>query len=162
MLCAARKCLNKTFISVRLNAFSCLAELNFRHTWYCSKKETPYQLERLQEEDIEETFICGKGPGGQKINKTSIVAQVKHIPTGIIVRSQDTRSREQNRCIARKRLTEKVDEFKHGNDSLLARKVQRIVKKKKQREKKSKRKYGNKIDDQDSSLNNNEAKQDVI
>ena len=40
----------------------------------------------LNEEDLEEKFIRGSGPGGQKINKTSSCVELKHIKTGIIVK----------------------------------------------------------------------------
>ncbi|WBW70564.1 mitochondrial aminoacyl-tRNA hydrolase Pth3 [Schizosaccharomyces osmophilus] len=118
------------------------------------KAKKPYHLERINEEEIEELFVRGSGPGGQKINKTSIVSQLKHIPTGITVRCQETRSREQNRKIARKRLAEKVDEFKHGENSLLSLKAQNIVQKKRNRQKKSRRKYGHENEEQqnDQSL----------
>ena len=39
----------------------------------------------LKDEDIEENFVKGSGPGGQKINKTNSKVQLKHIPTGIVV-----------------------------------------------------------------------------
>lgn len=42
----------------------------------------------LNEEDLEEKFIRGSGPGGQKINKTSSCVELKHIKTGIIVKVQ--------------------------------------------------------------------------
>lgn len=32
--------------------------------------------------DIEESFVKGSGPGGQKINKTSSCVVLKHKPTG--------------------------------------------------------------------------------
>ncbi|EPY53773.1 peptide release factor [Schizosaccharomyces cryophilus OY26] len=106
------------------------------------KTKKPYFLEKINEEEVEEVFVRGSGPGGQKINKTSIVSQLRHIPTGITVRCQETRSREQNRKIARKRLAEKVDEFYHGENSLLSLKAQKIVQRKRNRQKKSRRKYG--------------------
>ena len=40
----------------------------------------------LDENDLEEQFIKGWGPGGQKINKSSSAVQLKHIPTGIMVK----------------------------------------------------------------------------
>ena len=40
----------------------------------------------LNEEDLEEKFIRGSGPGGQKINKTSSCVELKHVKTGIIVK----------------------------------------------------------------------------
>lgn len=54
----------------------------------------------LNPKDLDVYYTCGTGPGGQAINKTEVVAVVKHIPTGIIVRSQETRSQQQNKQVA--------------------------------------------------------------
>lgn len=57
------------------------------------------------ETECTEVFIHGgSGAGGQKINKTNSKVQLKHLPTGIVVTSQVTRSREQNRKDARERM----------------------------------------------------------
>jgi peptide chain release factor len=40
----------------------------------------------IREQDIEETFIHSRGPGGQNLNKTSTCVQIKHIPKGIMVK----------------------------------------------------------------------------
>jgi protein subunit release factor B len=48
-------------------------------------------------DDIEERFIRGSGPGGQKINKTSSTVWLRHRPTGIEVRCQAERSQAANR-----------------------------------------------------------------
>ncbi len=61
-------------------------------------------LAELSDADIEESFVRGSGSGGQKINKTSSCVQLKHIPTGTLVRCQETRSREANRWLARETL----------------------------------------------------------
>jgi len=58
----------------------------------------------IQEKDLEEKFILGSGKGGQKINKSHTCVQLKHIPTGVIVRTQRSRSREENRFFARRLL----------------------------------------------------------
>ncbi len=47
--------------------------------------------------DVEERFIRGTGPGGQKINKTSSTVWLRHRPTGIEVRCQAERSQAANR-----------------------------------------------------------------
>jgi protein subunit release factor B len=59
--------------------------------------------------DLIETFVRGRGPGGQAINKTNSSVSLIHIPTGIRIQSQPTRSREENRKIARKILGERLD-----------------------------------------------------
>lgn len=65
-------------------------------------------IPEVREEDIEESFVRGSGPGGQSINKTQNNVQLLHKPTGIRVNCQETRSLTQNRQIARKILLEKV------------------------------------------------------
>ena len=48
-------------------------------------------------EDVEERFVRGTGPGGQKINKTSSTVWLRHRPTGIEVRCRRERSQTANR-----------------------------------------------------------------
>ncbi|HEY1793256.1 MAG TPA: peptide chain release factor-like protein [Opitutaceae bacterium] len=47
--------------------------------------------------EVEERFVRGSGPGGQKINKTSSTVWLRHGPTGIEVRCQAGRSQSANR-----------------------------------------------------------------
>jgi protein subunit release factor B len=47
--------------------------------------------------DVDEKFVRGSGPGGQKINKTSSTVWLRHRPTGIEVRCQAERSQGANR-----------------------------------------------------------------
>ncbi|KAJ3496459.1 hypothetical protein NMY22_g19808 [Coprinellus aureogranulatus] len=65
----------------------------------------------LREEDLEEQFVRGSGPGGQSINKTENNVQLLHKPTGIRVSCQETRSLSQNRTRARKILLAKLDKL---------------------------------------------------
>ena len=99
------------------------------------------QRKIVPEDEIDESFLKGSGPGGQKINKTSSAVQLKHLPTGIVVKSQATRSREQNRKYARQLLSEKLDEIEKGDQSRTAIKTERARAKKASASKKSKRKY---------------------
>ena len=41
---------------------------------------------RLDEAELEEQFIKGQGPGGQKINKTSSTVFLKHLPTLLTIK----------------------------------------------------------------------------
>lgn len=95
----------------------------------------------IPETDIEESFLKGSGPGGQKINKTSSAVQLKHVPTGIVVKCQETRSRAQNRKLARHLLSERLDEMEKGPQSRTAIKIERARKKKASASKKARRKY---------------------
>ncbi|KAL8678189.1 MAG: hypothetical protein Q9186_005443 [Xanthomendoza sp. 1 TL-2023] len=95
----------------------------------------------IKEDDIEESFLKGSGPGGQKINKTSSAVQLKHIPTGMVVKSQATRSRSQNRSIARRLLADKLEDAEKGSASRTALKSEAKRKKKASKAKKARRKY---------------------
>ncbi|KAM0796731.1 RF-1 domain-containing protein [Usnea florida] len=95
----------------------------------------------LKEEDIEEAFLKGSGPGGQKINKTSSAVQLKHVPTGMTIKSQATRSRSQNRKIARQLLADKIEAVEKGPESRTALKAEIKRKKKANKAKKARRKY---------------------
>jgi protein subunit release factor B len=59
--------------------------------------------------DVEERFVRGSGPGGQKINKSSSCVTLRHRPTGIEVRCQRERSQTANREIAWAELCEKLE-----------------------------------------------------
>ncbi|HNY64554.1 MAG TPA: peptide chain release factor-like protein [Deltaproteobacteria bacterium] len=94
----------------------------------------------IREQDIEERFIRAQGRGGQKVNKTSSCVHLRHIPTGIEVKSQETRSREANRFFARRTLADKVEASRLGRDSSLGRKIEKIRKQKSKRAKRARAK----------------------
>lgn len=104
----------------------------------------PHQLPQrpvLDESTITEKFLHGSGPGGQKINKTSSAVQLTHLPSGTVLKCQATRSRTQNRKIARRLLAEKLEVVEKGEESRTALKAQIVERKKASGKKKSKRKY---------------------
>jgi len=59
--------------------------------------------------DVEERFVRGTGPGGQKINKTSSTVWLRHGPTGEEVRCQRERSQADNRAVAWAELADRVE-----------------------------------------------------
>jgi peptide chain release factor len=61
-------------------------------------------------EDVDERFVRGSGPGGQKINKTSSTVWLRHRPTGIEVRCQRERGQAANREFAWHELCAKLAE----------------------------------------------------
>lgn len=75
------------------------------------ERELVERMERLGifEDDLEERFVRGSGPGGQKINKTASCVQLRHVPTGIEVRCQVERSRALNRYRARIELCDRIE-----------------------------------------------------
>ncbi|KAK3392004.1 RF-1 domain-containing protein [Sordaria brevicollis] len=96
---------------------------------------------KLPEEELEEVYLKGSGPGGQKINKTNSAVQLRHIPTNIVIKCQETRSRTQNRKLAREILAAKVDFHLNGDKSRLAIVGNEKKKKADSKAKKAKRKY---------------------
>lgn len=51
-----------------------------------ASKKGLIDLPILNEDDLEEQFVRGSGPGGQATNKTSNCVVLKHIPSGIVVK----------------------------------------------------------------------------
>ncbi len=90
----------------------------------------------ILETDLEESFIRGSGPGGQKINKSSSGVYLKHLPTGTEVKCQQERSQVLNRFLARRILVEKIARQREGEKSL---QEQRWFKIRKQKERRSRR-----------------------
>lgn len=66
----------------------------------------------VRREDVDERFVRGGGPGGQKINKTSSTVWLRHRPTGIEVRCQAQRSQSANRERAWIELLDKIERRK--------------------------------------------------
>lgn len=74
-------------------------------------------------------------------NKTNSAVQITHLPTGVVVKSQATRSRSQNHKIAKQILAEKIELLQKGDESRAAKKIEVKSKRKASASKKSKRKY---------------------
>jgi protein subunit release factor B len=63
----------------------------------------------ISESDLREIFARSSGPGGQNVNKVSTAVTLRHLPTGITVTVQDSRSQAVNRRLARERLLEAIE-----------------------------------------------------
>ncbi|KIY51012.1 hypothetical protein FISHEDRAFT_14108, partial [Fistulina hepatica ATCC 64428] len=96
-------------------------------------------IPELNESDLEESFVRGSGPGGQSINKTENNVQLLHKPSGIRIHCQDTRSLEQNRKLARRRLLEKLDNMLNPGISKQHMQIARRSERERQRRKKAKK-----------------------
>src|SRR6476659_526967 len=64
---------------------------------------------RLYEADLEETFARSSGPGGQHVNKVSTAVTLRHLPSGLQVTAQDSRSQARNRALARERILDAIE-----------------------------------------------------
>ncbi|KAJ1906635.1 hypothetical protein IWQ60_012032, partial [Tieghemiomyces parasiticus] len=93
----------------------------------------------LDEAELSEKFIRGRGNGGQKVNKTSNCVQLVHSPTGIQITCHETRSLDQNRKIARKRLVDRLDQLYNGEQSKSAKAAQKKRKGKQRQKQRSKK-----------------------
>ena len=92
----------------------------------------------IREQDIVESFIRSKGPGGQNVNKTSTCVYLKHIPTGIEVKCQKERMQVLNRSIARKILVNKIESLVLGKLSEEHQRIEKLRRQKRRRSRKAK------------------------
>ena len=110
------------------------------------------------EEDLDESFILGGGPGGQKTNKTSNVVRLSHGPSAISVRCGETRSRETNRWLARRMLAEAILERERGRKSAARQAAEKIRRQKRRRSRRQKQRM---LDDKHARSAKKQARRKV-
>ena len=71
-------------------------------------RDVPPTEFRIREADLTVTTCRGSGPGGQKRNKTESAVQIKHLPSGLMVRCDTERSQQQNKATALALLTSRL------------------------------------------------------
>ena len=94
----------------------------------------------IHECDLDERFIRSSGPGGQNVNKVSTCVVLTHRPTGLSVRCQQARSQAMNRFLARRLLTDKIEEKILGAASARHKAIEKIRRQKRKRSKRAKEK----------------------
>jgi peptide chain release factor 2 len=94
---------------VRISPFDANAR---RHTSFASVFVYPVVNEEinidLREEDIRVDVFRASGAGGQHVNKTSSAVRLTHLPSGIVVSSQQERSQFKNKALAMKMLKNRL------------------------------------------------------
>lgn len=91
----------------------------------------------INEVDFVEKFILGSGSGGQKLHKTASTVYLKHLSSGVEVKCQESRSREDNRYFARERLCEKLHPILSDEKTKAQQKIEKIKRQKKRRSRRS-------------------------
>jgi protein subunit release factor B len=87
----------------------------------------------IRETDLEESFARSSGPGGQNVNKVSTAVTLRHLPTGVSVTVQDSRSQAVNRKLARERLLDAIESAREEQ------RMAEVAKREKERRRKSPR-----------------------
>ncbi|RUQ99376.1 peptide chain release factor family protein [Legionella septentrionalis] len=91
----------------------------------------------INEADLIEKFILGSGKGGQKLHKTASTVYLKHVPSGLEIKCQESRSREDNRYFARERLCEKIQAIFSDEKTKEQQRIEKIKRQKKRRSRRS-------------------------
>ena len=74
-----------------------------------------------------ETFRSS-GPGGQHVNKTESAVRLRHLPSGIVVSSQQERSQHRNKALCLQRLRNKVAQLNYRPRKRVPTRVSRSAK----------------------------------
>lgn len=78
------------------------------------ENDDPLRRLGVKDSDLEETFTRSGGKGGQNVNKVSSAVQLKHVPSGVMVRCEEARSQAENRVMARWRLAGKLEAIRNA------------------------------------------------
>ena len=87
----------------------------------------PESDEDLLRECEIETFRSS-GPGGQHVNKTESAVRLRHLPSGVVVTSQQERSQYRNKATCLERLRKKVTELNYRPPKRVRTRVPRSAK----------------------------------
>jgi peptide chain release factor 2 len=87
----------------------------------------PESDEELLRECEVETFRSS-GPGGQHVNKTESAIRLRHLPSGVVVTSQQERSQHRNKAICLEKLREKIERLNYRPPKRVPTRVPRSAK----------------------------------
>lgn len=87
------------------------------------------------EKETEIEFFRASGPGGQYRDKRETAVRLRHIPSGIVIESQEERTQGNNRRLAFKRLQEKLIKLNKPKKKRIQTKVSRREKERRLSEK---------------------------
>ncbi|MBI4051198.1 MAG: peptide chain release factor-like protein [Elusimicrobia bacterium] len=90
---------------------------------------------------IQEKFVRGGGPGGQKINKTANRVQLYYPPLDMMVRAQKDRRRTVNRFLALRELVDRIEMRISPETSERLKEVERLRRRKDRHSRKARLKY---------------------
>ena len=94
----------------------------------------------IDDTDLVEKFILGSGKGGQNLHKTASTVYLKHLPSGLEVKCQESRSRDDNRYFARERLCEKLHAIISDEKTKAQQQLEKLKRQKKRRSRRAKQK----------------------
>jgi peptide chain release factor 2 len=72
----------------------------------------PESDEELLRQCEVETFRSS-GPGGQHVNKTESAVRLRHLPSGVVVTSQQERSQHRNKAICLLKLRKRIEQLNY-------------------------------------------------
>ncbi len=94
----------------------------------------------IRDDDVDERFVRSAGRGGQNVNKVATCVVLRHLPSGIVVKCQETRTQAMNRFLARRRLADELEARLRGEASARAHEIAKVRRQKRRRSRRAQEK----------------------